>query len=187
MATLKDILHQTEEKMHKTIEVLQREFASVRTSRASTALVDNIKINYYGTLMPLRQIATIAIPDPKLIVIQAWDQSAISEIEKEILKSNLGITPVNDGKVIRLSIPPLSKERREELTKVVKKMAEDSRVAIRAIRHEANEHIKKIEKDKLIGEDESFKSQEQIQKLTDKYIKQIDDILGEKEKEVLAV
>jgi len=185
--TVKDTLHQAEEKMHKTIEVTHREFATVRTSRASTALVDNIKVNYYGSLMSLRQMATISIPDPKLIVIQAWDQSALAEIEREILKSDLGIMPINDGKVIRLSIPPLSKERREELSKVIKKMAEDSRVAIRAIRHEANEHIKKLEKDKVIGEDESFKNQELIQKFTDKYIKQLDDILKEKEKEVLEV
>ncbi len=187
MATAKDIIHQAEEKMHKTVEVTHREFGTVRTSRASPALVDNIRVNYYGSLMPLKQIATVSIPDPKLIVIQAWDQSVLSEIEKEILKSDLGVTPLNDGKVIRLSIPPLSKERREELAKVVKKMAEDSRVAIRTVRHEANEHIKNIDKDKTISEDESFKSQEQVQKLTDKYIKQIDDILKDKEKEILEI
>lgn len=187
MATAKDILQQAEEKMHKTVEVTHREFSTVRTSRASPALMDSIKVNYYGSLMPLKQIATISIPDPKMIVIQPWDQSALAEIEKEIMKSNLGITPLNDGKVIRLSMPALSKERREELTKVVKKMAEDSRVAIRTVRHEANEHIKNVEKGKTISEDESFKSQEQAQKLTDKYIKQIDDILKDKEKEILEI
>jgi ribosome recycling factor len=187
MATAKEIICQAEEKMHKTVEVTHREFGTVRTSRASPALVDNIRVNYYGSLMPLKQIATVSIPDPKLIVIQAWDQSVLPEIEKEILKSDLGITPFNDGKVIRLSIPPLSKERREELAKVVKKMAEDSRVAIRTVRHEANEHIKNIDKGKTISEDESFKSQEQVQKLTDKHIKQIDDILKDKEKEILEI
>ncbi len=187
MATVKDILHQTEEKMRKTIEVTQREFSTIRTSRASAALVDNIKINYYGTLTPLRQLATISVPDPRLLVIQAWDQSILAEVEKEILKSNLGINPINDGKVIRLSIPPLSKERREELIKVIKRMTEDGRVSIRSIRHDANEHIKKLEKDKLISEDDCFQGQEQVQKLTDKYIKQIDEVLKEKEKEVLEV
>ncbi|MCM8783956.1 MAG: ribosome recycling factor [Candidatus Omnitrophica bacterium] len=187
MATVKEVLHQTEEKMHKTIEVIQREFATVRTSRASPTLLDHIKINYYGTLTPLRQLATISIPEPKLIIIQPWDQSALAEVEKEILRANLGLTPINDGKVIKLSIPPLSKERREELIKVVKKMAEDGRVAIRSIRHDANEQIRKLEKDKLIGEDDSFRNQEEVQKLTDKYIKQIDEILKIKEKEILEI
>lgn len=185
MAGLKDILRQTEERMQKTVEATRREFGSVRTSRASTTLVEHIKINYYGALVPLGQIATISIPAPKLIVIQTWDQSILPEVEKEILKSNLGITPLNDGKVIRLSIPPLSRERREELLKIIKKMAEGGRVAIRSIRHEANEEIKKLEKDKLIGEDDRFQNQGEVQKLTDKYIKQIDEILREKEKEIL--
>lgn len=187
MADIKDVLHQAEDKMHKTIEITHREFATIRTSRASAALVDNMKINYYGSALPLRQIATISIPDPKLIVIQPWDASILAEIEKEILKSELGITPTNDGKVIRLAIPQLSKERREELVKVTKKMAEDSRVAVRTIRREANEHIKKFEKEKVIGEDESFGYQEKIQKLTDKYIAQIDQILKEKDQEIVAV
>lgn len=187
MATLKEVLRHTEEKMQKTIEVVQREFATIRTSRASPTLVDHIKINYYGTLTPLRQLATISIPEPKLIIIQPWDQSVLSEVEKEILKANLGLTPINDGKVIKISIPPLSKERREELIKVVKKMAEDGRVAIRSIRHEAIEHIRKMEKEKLISEDDSFRNQEEVQKLTDKYIKQVDEILKTKEKEILEV
>ncbi|MGE4357012.1 MAG: ribosome recycling factor [Candidatus Omnitrophota bacterium] len=187
MATLKEVLRHTEEKMQKTIEVVQREFATIRTSRASPTLVDHIKINYYGTLTPLRQLATISIPEPKLIIIQPWDQSVLSEVEKEILKANLGLTPINDGKVIKISIPPLSKERREELIKVVKKIAEDGRVAIRSIRHEAIEHIRKMEKEKLISEDDSFRNQEEVQKLTDKYIKQVDEILKTKEKEILEV
>jgi ribosome recycling factor len=187
MATIKEILRQTEERMQKTVEVTQREFATVRTSRASPTLLDHIKINYYGTLTPLRQLATISIPDPKLMIIQTWDQSILAEVEKEILKSNLGLTPINDGKVIKLSIPPLSKERREELIKVIRKMAEEGRVAIRSIRHDAIEEIRKMEKEKLISEDDSFRNQEEIQKLTDKYIKQIDEILKTKEKEVLEI
>ncbi|MCM8778498.1 MAG: ribosome recycling factor [Candidatus Omnitrophica bacterium] len=184
---MKEVLQHTEERMKKTIEVTQREFAMVRTSRASPALLDHIKINYYGTLTPLRQLATISIPEPKLLIIQTWDQSILSEVEKEILKSNLGLTPLNDGKVIKLPIPPLSKERREELIKVVRKMAEEGRIAIRSIRHDANEQIRKMEKDKLISEDDSFRKQEEVQKLTEKYIKQIDEILEEKEKEILEV
>jgi len=187
MATIKEILRQTEERMQKTVEVTQREFATVRTSRASPTLLDHIKINYYGTLTPLRQLATISIPDPKLMIIQTWDQSILAEVEKEILKSNLGLTPINDGKVIKLSIPPLSKERREELIKVIRKMAEEGRVAIRSIRHDAIEEIRKMEKEKLISEDERFRNQEEVQKLTDKYIKQIDEILKTKEKEVLEI
>lgn len=187
MATIKELLRNTEERMQKTVEVTQREFATVRTSRASPTLLDHIKINYYGTLTPLRQVATISVPDPKLIVIQAWDLSTLPEIEKEILKSNLGLTPINDGKVIKLSIPPLSKERREELIKVVRKIGEDGKVAIRSIRHDAIEEIRKMEKEKLISEDDSFRNQEEVQKLTDKYIKQIDEILKIKEKEILEI
>lgn len=187
MATIKEILHQTEEKMKKTVEVTQREFATVRTSRASPTLLDHIKINYYGTLTPLRQLATISVPEPKLLIVQTWDPSLLPEVEKEILKANLGLNPVNDGKVLKLPIPPLSKERREELLKVVKKMAEGGKIAVRSIRHDANEQIKKMEKDKLISEDDSFRNQEEVQKLTEKYIKQIDEIVKAKEKEILEI
>ncbi|MCM8765794.1 MAG: ribosome recycling factor [Candidatus Omnitrophica bacterium] len=187
MATIKEILHQTEEKMKKTVEVTQREFATVRTSRASPTLLDHIKINYYGTPTPLRQLATISVPEPKLLIVQTWDPSLLPEVEKEILKANLGLNPVNDGKVLKLPIPPLSKERREELLKVVKKMAEGGKIAVRSIRHDANEQIKKMEKDKLISEDDSFRNQEEVQKLTEKYIKQIDEIVKAKEKEILEI
>jgi len=182
--TVKEILHSTEEKMKKAIEACSREFAEIRTGRASPSLVEGLYVDYYGNPTLLKQIASISIPDARLIVIQPWDPSAIAEIEKAILKSNLGVTPSNDGKVIRLSIPQLSKERREELAKVVKKMAEDGRVSLRTIRRDSNEAIKKLQDDKKISEDDRFKAQDQIQKITDKYIERIEQILQNKEKEL---
>ena len=182
--TIKEIAYNTEEKMKKAIESCNREFSEIRTGRASPSLVEGLHIDYYGTLTLLKQIASISIPDARLIVIQPWDPSAITEIEKAILKSNLGITPSNDGKVVRLGIPQLSKERREELAKVVKKMAEDGRVSLRTIRRDSNEAIKKLQDDKVISEDDRFKAQDQIQKITDKYIEKIDQIFKEKEREL---
>lgn len=187
MVTVQSVLHDTEDKMKKAIDAVLREFGTVRTGRASPALVEGIKVDCYASSMPIKQLATISIPDPKLIVITPWDASIIGDIEKGILKSELGITPMNDGKSIRISIPQLSKERRDELAKLVKKMAEDGHVSIRTIRRDANEHIKKLEHDKQIPEDESFKSQEQVQKLTDKYIAKIDEILHNKERELMEV
>ncbi len=181
----KEILLETEDKMKKSIDTVSREFAEVRTGRANPSLVEGLHIDYYGTPTMLKQIASISVPDARLIVIQPWDISAMAEIEKAILKSNIGIAPSTDGKVIRLSIPQLSKERREELTKLVKKMAEDGRVSIRTIRRDANEAVKKLEDDKAIPEDERFKTQETIQKLTDKHIAKIEEILKEKDKELV--
>jgi ribosome recycling factor len=182
--TIKEIIHDTEMKMKKTVEATQREFSAIRTGRAQTALVDGMKVDYYGAPTPLRQLAAVSTPDARLIVIQPWDKNSMADIEKAILKSDIGITPTNDGKVIRLSIPPLTQERRSELDKVLKKIAEDGRVSIRTARHAAIEHAKKLEKDKLATEDERFKAQEDIQKLTDKYIKEIDTHLSAKEKEI---
>jgi len=182
--TVKEIIHDTETKMKKTVESTQREFSAIRTGRASTALLDNVKVDYYGATTPLRQLAAVSTPDARLIVIQPWDKNAMAEIEKAILKSDIGITPTNDGKVIRLSMPSLTQERRSELDKVLKKIAEDGRVSIRTGRHSAIEHVKKLEKDKTATEDERFKAQEDIQKLTDKYIKEIDTNLAAKEKEI---
>ncbi|MDP1853435.1 MAG: ribosome recycling factor [Candidatus Omnitrophota bacterium] len=182
---VKEIIHQTEDKMKKAVESTQRYFNEVRTGRATAALVEGMRIDYYGTPTVLKQLASITTPDAHLLTIQPWDPSVIVEIEKEVLKSNLGVTPSNDGKVVRLSFPQLSKERRQELDKVVKKMAEDGRISLRTIRRDANEEIKKLETDKIISEDERFKSQEQIQKLTDKYIADTDKLLSEKEKELL--
>ena len=180
----KEVIKDMEIKMKKTLEATQREFSMVRTGRASTALVETLKVDYYGALTPLRQVAGITTPDARLIMIQPWDKNALPEIEKAILKSDIGISPTNDGKSIRLSIPSLTDERREELDKVVKKVAEDGRVSMRTCRHSAVEHIRKLEKDKAITEDESFHSKEEIQKLTDKFIKDIDTFLAGKEKEI---
>lgn len=182
--TLKDILQQTETKMKKTLESVQREFSEVRTGRAHPALIEGLHIDYYGTPTMLKQIASISIPDPRNIVIQPWDVSAIGDIEKGILNSKLGATPTNDGKVIRISIPPLSDERRQELKKVVKEMAENGRVSLRTIRRDANDKIKKMQSDSTVSEDESFKAQDSIQKVIDKYIKEVDRILDEKNQEL---
>ena len=182
----KEVIKDTEMKMKKTIEATQREFSVVRTGRASTALVENMRVDYYGAPTPLKQVASVTTPDARLVMIQPWDKNALADIEKAILKSEIGITPTNDGKSIRLSIPPLTDERRLELDKVLKKIAEDGRVSLRTCRHSAIEHIRKLDKDKVVTEDEKFKSQEEIQKLTDKYIKDIDTFLAAKEKEIQA-
>lgn len=182
--TARDVLRQAEEKMKKAVESTQRYFNEVRTGRATSALVEGMRVDYYGTPTMLKQLATISVPEAHLLIIQPWDSSVIQQIEKEVLKSNLGVTPSNDGKIVRLIFPPLSKERRQELAKVVKKMSEDGRVSLRTIRRDTNETIKKLEVDKVISEDERFKTQEQVQKLTDKYIANIDGILKEKEKEL---
>ena len=183
--TIKEVLHNTEEKIKKSLESVAREFSEIRTGRASPSLVEGMHIDYYGTPTLLKQLASISVPDAHLIVIQPWDPSAIAEIEKAIMKSNLGITPSNDGKLIRLSIPPLSKERREELVKVVHKMAEEGRVSLRTIRREAKESLEKLEKDKLISEDNKFRAIDELQKIIDKYVAKVDEILKNKEKEIM--
>ena len=180
----KDILHDTDVKMKKSIEATRRGFSEIRTGRASPHLVEGIHVDYYGAPTILKSLASIAVPDARLIVIQPWDASVIPEVEKAIQKSNLGITPMNDGKVIRLQLPHLTQERREELKKVVKEIAEEGRVSLRTIRRDANEVVKKLEADKKIPEDERFKTQDAIQKVTDKHIKEIEDLLKEKEKEL---
>ena len=182
---IKDIVQQTESKMKKVLESVTREFSEVRTGRAHPGLIEGLHVDYYGTLTLLKQIAAISVPDPRSILIQPWDISAITEIEKAILNSKLGATPSNDGKIVRLSIPPLSKERRMELAKMVKDMAENGRVSLRTIRRDANEKLKKIQSDGHIPEDDCFKAQEVIQKLTDKYIKEVDQILEVKNKELV--
>lgn len=182
--TAKEILHNTEDKMKKTIEVVLRNFAEIRTGRANPAMVEGLHIDYYGTLTMLKQLASISVPDAHLLVIQPWDATVIPEIEKTIMKSNLGIVPSNDGKIIRLSVPQLSKERRQELVKVVHKMAEDGRISLRTIRRESKEQLEKLEKDKVITEDDKFKGIDELQKLVDKYIVRVDEILKNKEKEL---
>jgi ribosome recycling factor len=171
-------------KMDKSAELLAQELAKLRTGRASPALLDGIKVDYYGSTLPLNQVATVSIPEPRMIVIQPWDKTNLPEIEKAIHKSAIGITPNNDGNVIRLSIPALTTERREELVKLTQKLGEDTKVAIRNIRREANNEIKKEEKDKTISEDVSFKAHEEVQKITDQFIIKVDKILEKKEKEI---
>lgn len=183
--TLKDILRNNEENMKKAVDSCLREFASVRTGRATPSLVEGIHVQYYGTPTLLKQLASISVPDAHLLVIQPWDPNAIPEIEKAILKSNLGINPSCDGKIIRLPLPPLSKDRREELVKLVRKMIEEGRISLRTIRHHAKEAIEKLEKDKAISEDQKFRGFQDLQKLIDKYIAKLDQILKDKEKEIL--
>ncbi len=183
----RDVKNKTKEKMEHTIEVFKKEIVAVRTGRASIAMFEGIMVDYYGTPTPVTQVATFSIPESRLIVIQPWEQRMIPEIEKAIQSSSLRLTPTNDGKVIRIPIPPLTEERRKELVKIVRKMAEDSRVAIRNIRREANEEIKKKGKEESISEDEVKRAQEDIQKLTNEYIRRIDEILEKKEQEIMEV
>jgi ribosome recycling factor len=185
--SVKEIMSQSEDKMRKTVEVTMRDFSTVRTGRASAALVEGIKVDYYGTPTPLKQLAGISTPEARLIVIQPWDMSALGAVEKAIQKSDVGITPSNDGKIIRLNVPPLTQERRGELVKVVHKLTEEGRIAIRSIRRDANEAIKKEQKDSKITEDESFKALDDIQKLTDKYIKELEAVSKKKENDIMEV
>jgi len=171
--------------MEKSADFFRQEMARLRTGRASLALLDGIKLNYYGTMSPLNQVASLNIPDPKLIVIQPWDPKFLPDIEKAIHASGLGLTPSNDGRVIKLPIPPLTEERRKELVKIARKMAEDSRVALRNIRRDHNDSLKKLEKDKALSEDDLKRFQKKLQDLTDEEIKKLDDILSKKEKEIL--
>ena len=180
-----EILSELRQKMEKTIEALRKDLNRIRTGRASIALLDGIKVNAYETLMPLDQVSSISVPESRLITIKPWDQSIIGEIEKSILKSELGLTPMNDGKLIRISIPPLTEERRKELAKMAKKMAEEAKISIRNHRREANEMFKELKNEKEISEDEMYKSQDQTQKVTDDFTKKADEITSEKEKEIV--
>ena len=180
-----EILSDLREKMTNSEEALKRDFNKVRTGRASTALLDGLKVDCYDTQMPIQQVASISVPESRLITIQPWDQSIIGDIEKSILKSELGLTPMNDGKIIRISIPPLTEERRKELAKLAKKMAEDGKISIRNHRRDANEMFKELKNEKEISEDEFFKAQEDVQKITDEFIKKIDEVTAQKEKEIM--
>ncbi len=182
-----EILNKTEEKMKKTRENLSNHLRSFRTSRATPALLDRIKIDLDGQVMSLNQVSTISCPDARLLTLQVWDKSLVSNIEKAIIKSDLGLTPQTAGNIIRLNIPHLTEERRKELVKVAKKEGENAKVVIRNIRRETNEEIKKIEKDKHIPEDECKKLQEKVQKLTDKCVEEIEKILSAKEKEIMEI
>lgn len=167
------------------MKALARDFSRIRTGRASPALLEGIRVDYYGVSTPLNQLATISIPESRLITIQPWDVNMISEIERVILKSELGLTPLNDGKIIRISIPPLTEERRKKLTRVVKKMAEEYKVGLRSARRDTNETLKRFKENKEISEDEFYKSQDQVQKITNDYIEKVDVIYKEKEREIL--
>lgn len=175
----------TKSKMDKAIKAFQKDLTRVRTGRATPAILDGIKVDYHGTLMPLNQLATIAAPESRLLTIQPWDGGALGFIEKAMLKSELGLTPNNDGKIIRVNIPPLTEQRRKDLVKMVKKMAEECKVAVRNIRRDMIERLKGHKKDKGLAEDAFFKLQDEIQKITDGHVKKIDDILAAKEKEIL--
>jgi len=182
---IEDVLKETRDRMGKTVIAFENELKRVRTGRASLNLLDGVRVNYYGTPTQLAQMSSLSIPESRMITIQPWDVSVIKEIEKAILKSDLGLTPSNDGKIIRISIPPLTEDRRKQIVKTVLKMTEEHRVGIRNIRRDSNEILKGFKKDGDISEDDAFKAQDQIQKTTDEFITQIDDISKEKEKEIL--
>ncbi len=184
---LEDILQDTEGRMNKTLSAFNTELTKIRTGRATSALVDHIIVDYYGVETPINQLASVSIPEPRTILIQPWDMSAIPEVEKAIMKSELGINPSNDGKVIRLGIPTLTEDRRKELVKYVTKVAEEFRVSIRQIRHDVNHFVKALEKEEGIPEDRIKKNLDNIQKITDKFIKNINALLEKKEKEILEV
>jgi ribosome recycling factor len=180
-----EILSECRQNMNNTIEALRKDLIRIRTGRASTALLDGVKVSCYDTQMPLDQVASLSVPESRLITIKPWDQSIISDIEKSILKSELGLTPMNDGKMIRIPIPPLTENRRKELVKVAKKTAEEGKIAIRNHRRESNELLKELKNEKEISEDDFFRAQEEVQNITDEYIKKVDQITAEKEKEIM--
>ena len=184
---MKETISKAESKMKKSLAALEDEFKTIRTGRASAALFEQVKVEAYGASTPLSQVATISVPEARLVVIQPWDKGLLSEIERSIQKSELSVNPSNDGKVIRIAIPPLTEDRRKEFAKIAKNMAEQSRVAIRNIRREANEALKKKQKSSDITEDDEKKGADEIQKLTDSYINDINSILEEKEKEIMEI
>ncbi|HBT47782.1 MAG TPA: ribosome recycling factor [Peptococcaceae bacterium] len=184
---MEDILKEAESKMQKTVEGLRRELATIRAGRANPALLEKVQVNYYGTPTPINQLATISAPEARLLVVQPWDRSILGEMEKAILKSDLGLTPTNDGSVLRIVLPQLTEERRAELVKVARKKAEEFRVMVRNIRREANDKLKAREKSGEASEDEVRRAQDKVQKLTDKYIQAIDKALAVKEEEIMEV
>lgn len=182
-----EIFENSEKKMKKAVDLLKQDLSTVRAGRANPSLLDNVTVNYYNTNLPINQVATITAPESRLLVIQPWDKSIVGDIEKAILKSDLGLTPNNDGNVIRLNIPQLTEERRKELVKKVRKKAEDTKVAVRNVRREAKDQIKNEEKQGNLSEDDSKKGQEKIQEFTDNAINEVDKLLEQKEKEIMEV
>ncbi len=181
------IYTETEGRMQKTVDAIQREFAGIRTGKATPSLVDGIKVDYYGSMTPLSQVASITIPDPKLLVIQPWEKKLIPEIAKAIQKADLGLNPLTDANVVRLPIPLLTEERRKDLVKLVKKISEEGKIAVRNIRREANDRFKTAEKEKEISEDDSRKAQEKVQEITDDYIRTVDELVKKKEEEIMEI
>lgn len=184
---IEEVYSEAEDKMKKTIEALRRELSSIRTGRASPAILDRVMVDYYGTPTPVSQVANISVPESRMLVISPWDKNTLPTIERAILKSDIGIPPSSDGTVIRLQIPQLTEERRKDLVKSVSKKAEDDKVAIRNIRREANEHLKKLKKDSKISEDDEKRGEEKMQKLTDKFIAEVDQIAKAKDAEIMEV
>ncbi|AGA70010.1 ribosome recycling factor [Desulfitobacterium dichloroeliminans LMG P-21439] len=184
---ISDVLKEAEDRMVKAGESLKREYTTIRAGRANPNMLDRISVEYYGTQTPVNQLANISVPEPRILVIQPWDKTSLPMIEKAILKSDLGLNPSSDGTVIRLIIPQLTAERRTEIVKTVKKKAEEARVAVRNIRRDGNDSLKKVEKDHAASEDEVKRAQDDVQKMTDKHIKEIDRIMDAKEKEIMEV
>jgi len=184
---LKDLLQDTEERMNKAVDALHDNLVTIRTGRASPALVERLPVEHYGTLNPLNQLATISVPEPRLLAIRPWDPTALADIERAILKSELGLTPSNDGKIIRLTIPRLTEERRQELVKVVGKRVEEGKVAIRNIRRDAIEDLREMESEKLIPEDEFYRTRDDVQEITDKFVVKMDEIGRDKEQEIMEI
>ena len=184
---INEVLDELRARMKKSIEALQDDLLSIRTGRASPALVEKLPVEYYGTATPLNQMASIAAPEPRLLVIRPWDPSALADIERAILRSDLGLTPMNDGMLIRLSIPRLTEERRRELVKVVSRRVEEARIAVRNLRRDALQDLKEFEKEKMISEDEFFRGKDQVQELTDEFVEEIDGIGKRKEEEVMEI
>jgi len=175
------------DRMDKAVQATIHELSKIRTGKATTALLDGIRVNYYGNMVPVNQAATISVPEPRLITIQPWEKAMAGEISKEIMKSDLGLNPVADGNIIRIPIPPLNEERRKEMVRLVKKLAEEGRVAVRNVRRDANDHLKKAEKEKKISEDDHHRTSDEIQKMTDAHIAEIDKLVIAKEAEVMEV
>ncbi|MDE3057543.1 MAG: ribosome recycling factor [Bacteroidota bacterium] len=184
---LKQILKDIETRMQKAVEAVRTELVKIRTGKATTTLLDAVKVDYYGSLVPLNQVGSISVPDVHLITVQPWEKSMLAPIEKAIIAANLGLNPSNDGTLVRVPIPPLNEERRKELVKLVKKFGEEGKISIRNIRRDANEQLKKAEKDEHFSEDDRKRGEQEIQKYTDKYIKEIDSLLLLKEKEIMEV
>ncbi|MHB8842062.1 MAG: ribosome recycling factor [Candidatus Aquicultor sp.] len=184
---VQDVLTQSEDKMKKAVTAIKSEFAGVRTGRASAFLFDRINVDYYGTKTPLKQMASISTPEAQLAIIQPWDKSAIAAIEKAIMTSDLGVNPSNDGNVVRVPFPPLSEERRKDFVKLIKKMAEEGKVGLRNVRHEARDDLKDLEDEKMISEDDRKRAEKKVDELTEKYVKEIDALLQHKEKEIMEV